>query len=72
MRYAPYEFKPSDAYDFARHVGILCKERGDELFLRLVRIANQERHVEMSIHFPSISKPDNTSAYVQVVVFPET
>lgn len=34
MRYAPYEFKPSDAYDFARHVGILCKERGDELFFK--------------------------------------
>ena len=34
MRYAPYEFKPGDAYDFARHVGILCKERGDELFFK--------------------------------------
>lgn len=34
MRYAPYEFNPSDAYDFARHVGILCKERGDELFFK--------------------------------------
>jgi archaellum biogenesis ATPase FlaH len=34
MRYAPYEFKSSDAYDFARHVGILCKERGDELFFK--------------------------------------
>lgn len=34
MRYAPYEFKPSDAYDFARNVGILCKERGDELFFK--------------------------------------
>ena len=34
MRYAPYEFRPSDAYDFARHVGILCKERGDELFFK--------------------------------------
>jgi archaellum biogenesis ATPase FlaH len=34
MRYAPYEFKPSDAYDFARQVGILCKERGDELFFK--------------------------------------
>lgn len=34
MRYAPYEFKPSDAYDFARHVGILCKERGNELFFK--------------------------------------
>lgn len=34
MRYAPYEFNPSDAYGFARHVGILCKERGDELFFK--------------------------------------
>ena len=34
MRYAPYEFKPDDAYGFARHVGILCKERGDELFFK--------------------------------------
>ena len=34
MRYAPYEFKPDDAYGFARHVGILCKERGNELFFK--------------------------------------
>lgn len=29
-----YEFKPDDAYDFARHVGIQANVRGDELIFR--------------------------------------
>lgn len=33
MRYTPYEFKPQDAYDFARFVGIKSFERNGELHL---------------------------------------
>ena len=35
-----YEFKQSDAYDFARHVGIQCKTRGDELMFNFCPYCN--------------------------------
>lgn len=34
MKYTPYEFKPEDAYDFARFVHIQAKERNGELHFR--------------------------------------
>ena len=33
MKYTPYEFKPQDAYDFARFIGIKSFERNGELHL---------------------------------------
>ena len=35
MKYKPYEFNPDHAYDFARHVGIEAKPKGDNLHFQI-------------------------------------
>lgn len=39
--YTPYEFKPQDAFDFARHVGIKTVERNGKLHFRKCPMCNQ-------------------------------
>lgn len=41
MKYKPYEFKPQDAYDFAKFVHIQAKERNGELHFRKCPICGQ-------------------------------
>ena len=41
MKYTPYEFKPEDAYAFARHIHIQAKERNGELHFRKCPMCGQ-------------------------------
>lgn len=41
MKYIPYEFKPEDAFTFARHVHIVAKERNGELHFKKCPMCGQ-------------------------------